>query len=102
LERAWTHIAYVITSGIDLSIYVNGNQENFSHSPIIVGHSDDIHLIGQTYLGFLYSLCLRQRVFTEFDIDTSVPNCPTPNNCAFCPDKTCLSNCEFDQFLESD
>ena len=102
LERAWTHVAYVITSGSTLSIYINGNGENFSFTDIIVGHSeDDAHRIGQDYNGFLYSLCLRQRVFAEFDIDTTVPNCPTPLNCAFCPRRTCLSNCEFDTFLEN-
>ena len=102
LAREWTHVAYVINAGTDVSIYINGNVENFALTDLIIGQEETTHLIGQSYIGFLYSLCLRQRVFTEFDIDTSVPDCPTPVNCAFCPISTCLSNCEYDQFLDSD
>ena len=102
LERAWTHVAYVVTSGSEVSIYINGETGNFTFTDRIIGTTGDIHLIGQHYVGFLYSLCLRQRVFTEFDIDTFVANCPTPLNCSNCPLQTCLSNCEFDQFLDSE
>ena len=101
VERAWIHVAYVVTSGSEVAIYVNGIAENVPFTDIIVGNPSDIHLIGQQYVGFLYSFCLRQRVFTAFDIDTTVQNCPTPLNCSNCPLQTCLSNCEFNQFLDS-
>ena len=93
IENVWTHVAYLFNK-IDFYLYVNGETniaDHFTLTNMVLDVVENTDVVGENYIGFVYSICMKQRAVTSFSIDLN-PSC-TENDCSICPESTCLSNC---------
>ena len=68
LAQAWTHLVYVI-DGQTAKIYINGNNlggDTFDFDNSYYEYEDKTHVIGESYIGFIQSICIKQRVISSW------------------------------------
>ena len=102
LTTDWTNVAWAL-DGTDLAIYKNGVdklEDRWSLDNIVLDSTENSHEIGVDFIGFIYMISIKQRYILEFNI-TTLHSC-TEYQCINCPKETCLSNCDYDQYMDPD
>ena len=102
LTYTWTHIAFIIENR-NLKYNYNGNNIGAQTMETLV--LDQLmypHVVGISYTGFLWQICIKNRVVSHDEFNVVLDQCLQPFECTTCPEGTCLSECEYDQFIEDD
>ena len=97
----WANLAYVIENK-SLKIYLNGNEilDTNMTSPII-DSPENGHIVGTGYIGYIYSIHIKNRIVSDWDIDPD-HSCNALWDCETCPKDVCLSECAENEFIEVD
>ena len=94
----WTHVAYIVNN-YDLTFYIDGvDAGSKSLDTVLIDKLDYTHDIGIGYVGFLYSVVIKNFVDVDFDIDEYYI-CSPLDECANCPKNVCLSECENNYYV---
>ena len=100
LQATWTNVSFVVQS-LQFDIYIDGSlspSQGFTLSEKIIDLEAYTHVIGTNYSGFIYSICLKNRSSTDFNIDPA-SSC-TEWECSSCPTDTCISECDYNQYVD--
>jgi hypothetical protein len=88
---------------LDITFYVDGEADTES-TPILPSKVVDLmtntHILGQSFEGFLYQFCARNRVNSSFEYERD--SCGSGDFCTICPIANCLYNCDIDMAIDND
>ena len=76
ISSTWTHLQYRLNNKV-IKFFVNGVESGVSgqeRDTILIDKITYPHTMGQGYLGFIYSICIRNYAATSNDIDPN-PQC---------------------------
>lgn len=99
LSRRWQNLAYVIDN-TELSIYIDGllmGQDTLTG--LFIDKIENTHILGIGYIGFIAEVCIHQKVLVDFNL-TEDHDCTEAFDCEICPKQQCLSNCEYDEYVD--
>ena len=81
-------------------MYVNGAEHEIGVvDEFFYDSVENPHQTGDGFSGFLYSVTIYRTARSDFNI---VDDVVCPNGCVNCPADTCLINCEFEEFVNTD
>ena len=70
IDKAWTNVGFVIDL-LDIKMYINNSlTDGYSETlnSIVIDLKEYSHIIGTNYIGFIHSICIKNRATTSFDI----------------------------------
>ena len=100
LVKQWTNLIYSLNY-LDIVFVVNAVQVGtVTLSNKIVDSPDYLKHTGDVFIGYIYSICIHNALHTVITIE--IGQCDPDYDCVYCPEDTCLSECEFDQLIQED